>query len=132
MVAYSRDEAARWAGVEPGYVDRVVERGVIFPDGNRCSDGGVRRAMITKSVEDAGISVEGMASAMRAGALTFDFLDAPAYERFASFAAETFREVSVRTGVPLELLMITREAMGLAAPSPDDQMRRAEVGGVPL
>src|SRR3954466_1370631 len=110
MVAYSRDEAARGAGVEPGYVDRLVKLGVIVPHGNRFSDGDVRRAMITRSVEDAGISIEGMATALRAGSLSLDFLDAPAYERFASFAAETFREVSDRTGVPLERLMIAREA----------------------
>jgi len=132
MVAYSRDEAAGWAGVEPGYVDRLVELGVLVPDGDRFSDGDVRRAMITRSVEDAGISVEGMAAALRGGALSLDFLDAPAYERFATFAAETFREVSERTGVPLELLTIAREATGLAAPSPDDRMRRDEMEIVPF
>ena len=132
MVAYSRDEAAGWAGVEPGYVDRLVELGVLVPDGDRFSDGDVRRAMMTRSVEEAGISVEGMAAALRGRALSLDFLDAPAYERFATFAAETFREVSERTGVPLELLTIAREATGLAAPSPDDRMRRDEMEIVPF
>ena len=87
---------------------------------------------MTKSVEDAGIPVEGMASEVRRGAISLDFMDAEAYERFASFAPETFREVSERTGIPLELLTVIREAIGLAEPSPDDRLRDDEMGVVPF
>ncbi len=132
MGSYSRDEAAGRAGVEPAYVDRLVDLGVIVPAGGRFSDGDVRRAMIALSVEDAGISIDGMAAAMRRGAMSLDFLDAPAYERFAAVAPETFREVSERTGVPIELLTVVREAIGLAEPSPDDRLRADEMAVVPF
>ena len=127
MVPYSREEAAGSAGVEPGYLDRLVELGIIVPEGGRFSAGDVRRAMMTRTVEDAGIPVDSMASEIRRGAISLDFLDAEAYERFASLAPETFREVSQRTGIPLELLTVIREAIGLAEPSPDERLRADEM-----
>ncbi len=45
-----------------------------------------------------------LASALRSGDLSFDFIDDPAYSLFASFTDETFEELSARTGVPLHLL----------------------------
>src|SRR6266542_1984688 len=59
-------------------------------------------------------------------------LDAASYERFAALAAETFRQVSDRTGIPLELLMVIREAIGMAQPSPDDRLREDEMAIVPF
>src|SRR5437660_1478031 len=60
------------------------------------------------------------------------YADAASYERFASLAAETFRQVSDRTGIPLELLMVIREAIGMAQPSPDDRLREDEMAIVPF
>jgi adenylate cyclase len=60
------------------------------------------------------------------------FLDAAAYERFATLADETFRQVSARTGVPLELLTAIREAIGSPEPSPDDRLREDETAVVPF
>jgi hypothetical protein len=57
-----------------------------------------RRAMMARSLENAGIPLDGVAAGMRRGALSLDFLDAAAYERFAALAPETFRKVSERTG----------------------------------
>ena len=72
------------------------------------------------------------AAAIRRGTLSLDFFDAAAYERFAALADETFRQVSERTGIPLELLMVVREAIGMAPPSPDDRLREDEVAIVPF
>ena len=73
-----------------------------------------------------------VAAAIRRGTLSLDFFDAAAYERFAALADETFRQVSERTGIPLELLMVVREAIGMAPPSPDDRLREDEVAIVPF
>ena len=73
---------------------------------DRFSPGDVRRVLMAKSLEDAGIPLEGVAAAIQRGALSLDFLDAAAYERFAALAGETFRQVSDRTGIPLELLTV--------------------------
>ncbi len=86
---------------------------------------------MVKSLEDAGIPLDGVAAAIARGAISLAFLDAAAYERFAALAPETFRQVSERTGIPLDLLMAVREAIGMAQPSPDDRLREDEMEIVP-
>jgi adenylate cyclase len=124
----SRDEAAEQAGVEPRYVVRLIDLGILAPkDDDRLSSGDVRRVQMARSLEDAGIPVEGVARAIQSGALSLDFLDGASYERLAHLAAESFQEVSDRTGIPLELLSVVREAVGMVQPSPDDRLREDEM-----
>jgi adenylate cyclase len=68
-----------------------------------------------------------MADALHRGTLTLDFLEEPAYDRFAPYTTETFAQVSERTGVPLDLLLVVREAAGGALPSADDFVREDEL-----
>ena len=132
MTSYPRDDAAERAGVEPSYLVRLVDLGIITPEDDRFSPGDVRRVLMAKSLEDAGIPLEGVAAAIQRGALSLDFLDAAAYERFATLSGETFQQVSDRTGIPLELLTLIREAIGMAQPSPDDRLREDEMAIVPF
>jgi adenylate cyclase len=133
VIEYSRDEAAERAGVEPGFVARLVELGILAPrDTDRFSSGDVRRVLMARSFEDAGVPLDGVGAAIGSGALSLDFLDAASYERFAALGTETFREVSDRAGIPLELLTVVRESIGLAQPSPDDRMRQDELAVVPF
>jgi adenylate cyclase len=130
---YSRENAAGRVGVEPSYLVRLVDLSILAPDDpDRFSPGDVRRVLMAKSLEDAGIPLEGVAAGIRSAALSLSFLDAASYERFAALAAETFRQVSDRTGIPLELLMVVREAIGMAQPSPDDRLREDEMAIVPF
>jgi class 3 adenylate cyclase/DNA-binding transcriptional MerR regulator len=130
---YSREVAAERVGVEPSYLARLVDLGILVPDeADRFSPGDVRRVLLARSLEDAGISLKEVADAIKRGALSIDFLDASSYERFSALAAETFRQVSDRTGIPLELLMVIREAIGMAQPSPDDRLREDELAIVPF
>ena len=126
------EQAAERAGVQPAYLLRLRELGIIREGGGAFSDGDVRRALTARSLEGAGISLEVLGGAIRNGALDLDFLDSEAYERFAGLSDETFREVSDRTGVPIELLMAVRESIGMAQPSPDDRMRDDELGVLPF
>jgi adenylate cyclase len=87
---------------------------------------------MAKSLEDAGIPLDGVAAGIERGALSLAFLDAPSYERFAAFADETFQQVSDRTGIPLDLLTVIREAIGMAEPAPDDLLREDEMAIVPF
>lgn len=128
MTRYPREQAAERAGVDPAYMDRLVGLGILAPDEQSAfSPGDVRRVLMVKSLEEAGIPLDGLAAALERGALSMDFLDATSYERFAAMAGETFREVSERTGIALELLMVIREAIGMAQPSPDDHLREDEI-----
>jgi adenylate cyclase len=114
-------------------VVRLVDLGILTPEGgDRFSSGDVRRVQMAKSLEDAGIALEDVASAIQRDALSLDFLDAPGFERFAHLSAESFRQVSDRSRIPLELLTGLREAVGMAPPSPDDRLREDEIAIVPF
>jgi len=129
---FSRQEVAERAGVEPDYVDRLVELGILRPgSGTTFSPGDVRRARWVQSFERAGVPLEGMATAVRDGALSFTYLDATAFDRFAGVSGTTFRELSERTGVPLDLLLVVREAHGFAEPRPEDRVREDELAAMP-
>jgi hypothetical protein len=128
-----RQEVARKAGVEPAYVDRLVELGILKPGtGDTFSAGDVRRARWVLSLERAGVPLDDMAAAARDGTLSFSFLDASAFDRFAGLSSTTFRELSAHTGIPLELLMVVREALGFAEPRPEDQVLEDELSMVPV
>ena len=81
---------------------------------DRCSDGDVRRVLMAKSLEDAGIPLDAVADAAGRGALSLEFLDAAAYERFAALSGETFRQVCERTGIPLEAAATAVRGVGKA------------------
>jgi adenylate cyclase len=130
---YSRQEVAQRAGVDPDYVDRLVELGILTPDAaGAFSSGDALRARWLQSLERAGVPLEGMAAAVRDGALSFSFMDAAAYDRFAGLSGTTFQELSIQTGIPLELLMVVHEAFGFAEPRPQDQVHDNELSVVPL
>jgi adenylate cyclase len=130
---YTRQEVAQRAGVDPDYVDRLVELGILTPAaGDAFSPGDVLRARWLQSLERAGVPLEGMAAAVRDGALSFSFMDVAAFDRFAGLSGTTFQQLSVSTGIPLELLMVVREAVGFAQPRPEDPVHDNELSVVPL
>jgi adenylate cyclase len=128
---HTRQEVAQRAGVDPGYVDRLVELGILTPDaGAAFSSGDVLRARWIQSLERAGVPLEGIADAVRDGALSFSFMDVTAFDRFAGLSGTTFQQLSARTGIPLELLVVVREAFGFARPGPEDTVREDELSVV--
>lgn len=121
------------AGVDPGYVDSLVGLGILKPaEGGAVTPGDVRRARWVHSLEQAGVPIDGMATAVREGALSFSFLDASAFDRFAALSSTTFGELSERTGIPLDLLKVVREALGFAEPMAEDEVREDELSVIPV
>jgi class 3 adenylate cyclase len=124
----SRQEVARKAGVDPEYVDRLVELGIVRPgDDDALSSGDVRRARWVHSLEAAGVPLEGMAAAVRNGTLSFSYLDASAFDQFAEVSGTTFGQLSERTGISMDLLKAVRAAIGFAEPRPEDRVREDEL-----
>jgi class 3 adenylate cyclase len=82
-------------------------------------------------LERAGVPLEGLAAAVRDGALSLSFMDVTAFDRFAGLSGTTFQQLSAQTGIPLELLMVVREAFGFAEPCPGDTVREDELSVVP-
>jgi adenylate cyclase len=129
----SRHEAARRAGVDVDYVDRLIELGILNPGpGVAFSPGDVRRARWVHGLEAAGVPLEGMAAAVREGVLSFSYLDASAFDPFAEVSGTTFLQLSERTGIPMDLLKVVREAIGFAEPRPEDHVREDELSLVPV
>jgi adenylate cyclase len=116
------------------YVDRLVELRIIpTGEGNSPYSGGdVRRARFVHGLEQGGVPLEAVGSAVQSGALSFAFFDASFWDRFGGLTRKTYRELSVETGLGLDLLQAIRESMGFARPGPDDPVREDELAVVPL
>ena len=121
---------ARRAGVDPGYVGRLVELGILTP-GDGFSPGDVLRTRWVESLERSGVPLDAMAVVLREGTLSLSFLSAPAFDRFADLTETTYEELSRETGLPLELLRVIREAIGFGEPRPEDRVREDELSVVP-
>jgi adenylate cyclase len=117
MTEYSIGDVADRAGVANDDVVMLVELGILSsgPDGH-FSEGDVRRVRLMKTLERAGMPLQGVAAAVQSGNLSLGFLDTAAYDRLASLSEVTLQEVSEKTGIPVELLMVIREAVGFAEP----------------
>ena len=131
MVSTSRYEAqdvAKAADVAPAFVSRLVELGVVPPDQDGgFSSGDVRRIRLMKTLDRAGVPLDGVAQVIRRSELSLDFLDLPEYERLSANTEDTFEELAQEKGVPVELLMMVREAIGLGEPDPHDRVRETEM-----
>ena len=114
--------------MDPAYVDRLVDLGILKPGpGDAFSSGDVRRVRWVRGFEEAGVPLEGIAAAVRDGTLSFSYLDASAFDRFAGLSATTFQQASDRMAIPLELLGVVREALGFTSPAPEDLVREDEL-----
>jgi adenylate cyclase len=126
--AYDLPEAAERSGLSEEELQRLVELRIVQPHaGERFTPGDLRRAALISSLVASGVPANDLAAAIRDGAVSFDFIDAPAFERFSSHSRRTFAEMAEERGVPIELLMFVREASGSVPPSPGDRMRDEEL-----
>jgi class 3 adenylate cyclase len=122
------EQLARRAGVDPGYVDRLVDLGILrIGEDGVFSQGDVLTARWVHGLEESGVPLEGMATAVGDGTLSFSYLHASAFDRFAEVSGTTFSELGERTGIPMDLLKGVREAVGFAEPGPEDRVREDEL-----
>jgi class 3 adenylate cyclase len=122
------------AGVTEAEVQRLVELGILVArDGaDPFLETDVQKVRLAAACEHAGLPMEGIAAAIRAGRLSFAFLEAAPFRRWAVRSGPTYREVSQDTGIPLELLGEALESMGFARVGPEEPMREDELAVVPL
>jgi adenylate cyclase len=134
MSGLSASALADLVGVTEAEVERLVELGVLVArDGaGPFLESDVQKVRLATACEQAGLPMDEIASAIRAGRLSFAFLEAAPYRRWAVRSARTYRQVSQETGVPLELLGSALESMGFARIAPDEPIREDELAVVPL
>jgi len=134
MNGLSASELADRAGVTEAEVQRLVELGILVArDGDQpflAAD--AQKVRLATACEQAGLPMEGIAAAIRDGRLSFGFLEAPPFRRWAVRSGRTYRQVSQETGIPLELLGSFLEAIGFARMAPDELIREDELEVVPL
>jgi adenylate cyclase len=134
MNGLSASGLADLAGVTEGEVERLVELGILVPrDGtDPFLDTDVQKVRLAAGCEQAGLPMEAIAAAIRAGRLSFAFLEASPFRRWAVRSGRTYRQVSRETGIPLDTLGAVLEAMGFARVGPDEPMREDELEVVPF
>jgi class 3 adenylate cyclase len=134
MNGLSASGLADLAGVTETEVARLVELGILeVRDGaDPFLAADAQKVRLATACEQAGLPMEGIAAAVRDGRLSFAFLEAAPYRRWAVRSARTYRQVSQETGVPLELLGSALESIGFARMAPDELIREDELAVVPL
>jgi adenylate cyclase len=130
----SASELADAAGATEADVHRMVELGILLPGGEEppFRDADVQKVRLATACEQAGLPMDGIATAIGAGRLSFAFLEAAAFRRWAARSARTYREVSEESGLPFGVLRGALESMGYARMEPDDRIREDELEIVPL
>jgi adenylate cyclase len=134
LAALSAAELADLAGVAEAEVERLVGLGILTArDGaGPFLETDVQKVRLATACEQAGLPMDGIAAAIRAGRLSFAFLEAPPFRRWAVRSTRTYRQVTQATGVPLELLRGALESMGFARVDPDEPMREDELEILPF
>jgi adenylate cyclase len=130
----SAAQVAERAGVVAADVERLATLGILTPasDGGGFGAGDVRRVHLAMACERAGLPMDAIAESVREGRLSFAFLDALVYGRWAERSGRTYAEVSDEIGIPFDTLRISLEAMGFATMEPADRIRADELEVVPL
>src|SRR5919107_1490505 len=134
MEALSAAGLATLAGVTEAEIGRMTDLGILVardgPAPFRVGD--LQKIRLAMACERAGLPMDGIAAAVRAGRLSFAFLEAAPYHRFGVPTDRTYRQISQETGISLEVLRECLEAAGFAWTSPDDPVRDDELEVVPL
>jgi len=134
MDALSAAGLADLAGVTEAEVQRLVDLGILVTreGAGPFLPADVQKVRLATACEQAGLPMAGIAAAIRAGRLSFAFLEAAPYRRWAVRSTLTYRQVSQEAGVPLELLGSALEAIGFARTAPDEPISEDELEIVPL
>src|SRR5919107_5575916 len=134
MEALTGAGLATLAGVSEAEIARMTDLGILVaregPAPFRVGD--LQKIRLALACERAGLPMDGIAGAIRAGRLSFAFLEAAPYHRFGVPTDRTYRQISQETGISLEVLRECLEAAGFAWTSPDDAVRDDELEMVPL
>lgn len=130
-MSYTRAEVADRAGVDPAFVDRLCELGLLTAASDGFTEGDVRRARILQSLSASGMPLDAIGEGVRHGIVDLGFVDDPAYSLFAGLTDETFTQAESRTAIPFQVLAAMREATGLPTPAKNDRLRELEMDGLP-
>jgi adenylate cyclase len=121
-------ELAARASISPQELERLVASGVLIPrDGTRpFRTADVLKVRVARACEAGGLPMAGMAQAIRAGLLSFAFVESWPFEPEGSRQSQTHLELAEEAGLPFESLQGLVEAFGFVRPEPEDVIVGAE------
>jgi hypothetical protein len=114
-------------------VVRLTELGLL--DGDEQAgypDSDIRRIQLVLTLERAGLPLEGLGRLVRERHFPLGFIDQAGEPVFAPLSDVTFGELAERTSLPVETLLVLRDATGGVRATPDDAVREDELRVVPL
>ena len=124
----SLGELAARAGISSEEVERLVACGILVPRVGsrpfRAVD--ALKIRVARACEEGGLPMEGMAEAVRAGLLSFAFVESWPFEPWGSRRPQTHLELAEEAGLPFEALRRLLEAFGFARLEPEDVVAEAE------
>jgi adenylate cyclase len=125
-------ELAASVGLSEEGIERLVRAGVLVPrDGAgpfRPTD--VQKIRVALACEAGGLPMEGIAEAIRAGRLSFAFLEAWPFQQWNTPTDRTHRELADETGLDVDTALRVAEAFGFARSRPDDPVSDGEQAAV--
>ena len=124
----SLEELAARAGISSSEVERLVGFGILVPrDGSRPFRAvDALKIRVARACEEGGLPMEGMAEAVRAGLLSFAFVESWPFEPWGSRGPQTHLELAEEAGLPFEALRRLLEAFGFARLEPEGVVAEAE------
>ena len=124
----SSEELAARAGIPSEEVERLVELGILVPrEGSRPFRAvDALKIRVARGCEEGGLPLDGMAEAVRAGNLSFAFVESWPFEPWSSRGPQTHLELAEEVGLSFEALQQLVEAFGFARPQPEDVVVEAE------
>ena len=124
----SLGELAARAGISSEEVERLVACGILVPRVGsrpfRAVD--ALKIRVARACEEGGLPMEGMAEAVRAGLLSFAFVESWPFEPWGSRGPQTHLELAEEAGLPFEALRRLLEAFGFARLEPEGVVAEAE------
>ncbi|MGH8927147.1 MAG: adenylate/guanylate cyclase domain-containing protein, partial [Acidimicrobiia bacterium] len=128
MGSLSLDQMASEAGVDPGYVERLIELGALdVGEGDKpYGPDDARRVRLFQAWERAGLPVADVAKSVAAGELSFAFLETPTMATQRRMDV-TYRDYSIQNGFPLRLIQDVHVALGYAPPEPTEPVRENDL-----
>jgi len=117
-------ELAERSGASVDLVRRLIELGIVAGGGSErpFSVTDIQRVRLARELDESGMSLDAIGTAVASGDLSFGFVDA-IFPDPPALSAKTVRDVAAEMRLSLETLARLYAMWGIARPQPDDAIR---------